>query len=165
MEKCLASRFTCCPIYRCFQLLSLTLLVLKPKYSLQTRPTSWASCQMSKIVGCACAGNSENVSPPQRVSNPDMHQGTCVTHVPWCMPGSLTNGFLSSRWQWKRSRYSRRMSNPSFYVSGKRPMAVDALASPVVWASIAMVLAVSLWSLTPKGVDFNYQHHPCDAKW
>ena len=24
------------------------------------------------------------------VSDPDMHHGTCVTHVPWCMLGSLT---------------------------------------------------------------------------
>ena len=24
------------------------------------------------------------------VSDPGMHRGTCVTHVPWCMPGSLT---------------------------------------------------------------------------
>ena len=24
------------------------------------------------------------------VSDPGMHQGTCVTHVPWCMSGSLT---------------------------------------------------------------------------
>ena len=30
-------------------------------------------------------------SPPPRVSDPDMHHGTCVTHVPWCMPGSLTS--------------------------------------------------------------------------
>ena len=30
-------------------------------------------------------------SPPPRVSDPDMHHGTCVTHVPWCIPGSLTN--------------------------------------------------------------------------
>ena len=26
------------------------------------------------------------------VSDPDMHRGTCVTHVPWCMSGSLTSG-------------------------------------------------------------------------
>ena len=26
------------------------------------------------------------------VSNPCMHHGTCVTHVPWCMSGSLTSG-------------------------------------------------------------------------
>ena len=25
-------------------------------------------------------------------SDPGMHQGTCVTHVPWCMSGSLTGG-------------------------------------------------------------------------
>ena len=33
--------------------------------------------------------------PPQRnrlVSDPDMHHGTCVTHVPWCMSGSLARG-------------------------------------------------------------------------
>ena len=45
-----------------------------------------------------------------------------MTHVPWCMPGSLTSGFLWSRCQGKRSRYSRRMRNPQFYISGKRPM-------------------------------------------
>ena len=25
-------------------------------------------------------------------SDPGMHHGTCVTHVPWCMSGSLTGG-------------------------------------------------------------------------
>ena len=38
-------------------------------------------------------------SPPPRVSDSDMHHGTCVTHVPWCMPGSLTSYFLWSRWR------------------------------------------------------------------
>ena len=28
----------------------------------------------------------------QIVSDPGMHHGTCVTHVPWCMSGSLTRG-------------------------------------------------------------------------
>ena len=28
----------------------------------------------------------------QLVSDPGMHHGTCVTHVPWCMSGSLTRG-------------------------------------------------------------------------
>ena len=37
-------------------------------------------------------------SPPSQVSDPDMHHGTCVTHVPWCIPGSLTSGFLWNRW-------------------------------------------------------------------
>ena len=57
-----------------------------------------------------------------RVCYPDMHHGTCVTHVPWCMPGSLTRGFLCCRWRGKRSWHSRRMCNRQFYVSGKRPM-------------------------------------------
>ena len=26
------------------------------------------------------------------VSDPDRHHGTCVTHVPWCMSGSLNSG-------------------------------------------------------------------------
>ena len=60
-------------------------------------------------------------SPPrlQRqplVNDPDMHQGTCVTHVPWCMSGSLTRGGE------KTFRHSRRLRNPQFYVSDKRPM-------------------------------------------
>ena len=59
-------------------------------------------------------------SPSPRVSDPDMHQGTCVTHVPWCIPGPLTSGFLWGRWLGKRSRHSRRMRNPQFCLSGKR---------------------------------------------
>ena len=58
----------------------------------------WASYQIRKIAGCACAGNAGNVFPCRRfqrkplVSDPGMHHGTCVTHVPWCMSGSLTCG-------------------------------------------------------------------------
>ena len=47
--------------------------------------------------GCASAGNAGNVYPSPQVNDPDMHHGTCVTHVPWCMPGSLTIGFLWNR--------------------------------------------------------------------
>ena len=58
----------------------------------------WASYQIRKSAGCACAGNAGSVFPRhwfQRkllVSDPGMHRGTCVTHVPWCMSGSLTRG-------------------------------------------------------------------------
>ena len=56
------------------------------------------------------------------VSDPGMHHGTCVTHVPWCMTGSLTHsggknvpgvsGACATRnftylvrgpWQWKQN--------------------------------------------------------------
>ena len=60
--------------------------------------------------------------PPSQVSDPDMHHATWVTHVPWCMPGSLTSSFLRSRWWGKRSQHPRRMRNPQFYLSGKRTM-------------------------------------------
>ena len=59
---------------------------------------TWASYQIPKIAGCACAGNAGNAFPRRRfqrkllVSDPGMHHGTCVTHVPWCMSGSLTCG-------------------------------------------------------------------------
>ena len=61
-------------------------------------------------------------SPPPRVSDPDMHHGTRVVHVSWGMLGSLTSGFLWSRWRGKRSWHSRCIRNPQFCVSGKRPM-------------------------------------------
>ena len=59
--------------------------------------------------------------PPPRVSVLDMHDGTCVKHVPWCMPGSLTSGFLWSRWRGKRPEHPRRMCNPQFYATGYKP--------------------------------------------
>ena len=60
-------------------------------------------------------------SPTPRVKDPDMHHDMCVTHVPWCMSGSLTCGFFWSWWRGKRSRHSWRIRNPQFCVSGKRP--------------------------------------------
>ena len=57
----------------------------------------WASYQIGKIVGAHAPGMPGTFSLSPRVSDPDMHHGTCVTHVPWCMPGSLTNGFLWNR--------------------------------------------------------------------
>ena len=59
----------------------------------------WASYQIGKTVGANAPGMPGTFSPPQWVSDPDMNHGTCVTHVPWCKPGSLTSGFLWSRRQ------------------------------------------------------------------
>ena len=63
-------------------------------------------------------------SPSPRVSDPDMHHGTCVTHVPWFMAGSLTSGFLWSRWRGKRSRHSRRMRSRNLAYLVRGPHAV-----------------------------------------
>ena len=62
------------------------------------KAVQWASYQIRNIACCACAGNAGNVFPRRRfqrkplVSDPGMHHGTCVTHVPWCMSGSLASG-------------------------------------------------------------------------
>ena len=60
--------------------------------------SQWASYQIRKLVGCACTGNAKEIFSRHRlqrkslVSDPGMHHGTCATHVPWCMSGSLTRG-------------------------------------------------------------------------
>ena len=53
--------------------------------------------------------------PP--VSDPGMLHGTCVTHVPWCMSGSLTLGGGENV-----PGIPSAGSTPQFYVSGKRPI-------------------------------------------
>ena len=83
---------------------------------------SWASYQIRKIAGCACAGNAGNVFPRHRIqwkpriSDPGMHHGTCVTHVPWCMSGLLTHG------GGKTFPAFPAHAHPQFYVLGKRLM-------------------------------------------
>ena len=99
-----------------------THLILKATALRIGRTCPWTSYQIRRIAGCACAGNAGNVFPP-RVSDPDLHHGTCVTHVPWCIPGSLTSGFLWRRWWGKRPRLSRRMRNPQFSYLVRGPWA------------------------------------------
>ena len=60
----------------------------------EDRCQAWASCQIRKIASAHAPEMPETFSPSPQVSDPDMHHGTCITHVPWCMPGSLTSGFL-----------------------------------------------------------------------
>ena len=50
------------------------------------------------------------------VSDSGKDHGTCVTHV------GMHVGIANPRLWGKRSRHSRRMRNPPFYVYGKRPM-------------------------------------------
>ena len=68
-------------------------------------------------------------SQPPLVSDPDMHHGICLPHVPWCMPRSLTSGFLWSR-RGDLSRHSRYKCNTQFCVTSKRPMLLLAMPVP-----------------------------------
>ena len=72
----------------------------------------WASCQIRKIVGCACTGNAGNV-----FSATDF-KGNRQLAIP-----ALHVGISNQQWRGKRSRHSRSMRNPQFYVSVKRSMA------------------------------------------
>ena len=87
---------------------------------------------------------------------------TCVTHLPRCMPWSLTTGFLRSRWQGKRSRHSRCMRDPEFYASGKRPVE---LSSSVV-RKFVVVPSVSCRSSVTRIISYlgmkSWDLHVCD---
>ena len=92
-------------------------------------------------------------SPPPRVSDPDMHHGTCVTQVPWCMPGTLTSGFLWSWWRGNRSRHSLRIHNPQLYVSSKRPIADGDIQDATHWnANFVILMQFAEWT------DYNTFH-------
>ena len=77
--------------------------------------TTWAS--NVKLWILHAPGMLGTFSPPARVSGPDMHHGTCLMHVPWCILGSLTSGFIWSRWRGKLSQHARRMCHSQFFVS------------------------------------------------
>ena len=72
-------------------------MVITSLYVIRIAVEAWASCQIRKIAGAHAPGMPGTFSPSPQVSDPDMHHGTCVTHVPWCMPGSLTSSFLWNR--------------------------------------------------------------------
>ena len=115
----------------------------------------WASCQIRKIAGSACAGNAGNVSPHRRlqrkplVSDPGIHHGTCVTHVPWFMSGSLIRsgggnvpgipGACATR------NFTYRARGP-WWRHGMETL--SALLAPHKWPSIVDVLLffVSAWT-------------------
>ena len=70
-------------------------------FSIRDSSLSPCSYQIRTIADAHAPGIQGTFSLPPWVSDPDMHDGTCVTHVPSCMPGSLTSGFLWSRWRGK----------------------------------------------------------------
>ena len=75
----------------------------------------WASYQIRKYCRLRLFQKCRERFPRHQLkrkplfSDPGMHDGTCVTYVPWCV------------WV-KRSRHSRRVRHPRFYVSGRRPI-------------------------------------------
>ena len=66
----------------------------RPNFSI-----TWALVRYGKLRVAHTLEMAGLFYPPPRFSDPDMHQGTCVMHVPWCMPGLLNSGFLRNRWR------------------------------------------------------------------
>ena len=60
---------------------SMTVSDLSPE-PLSELALKWASCQIRKIADAHAMGMPGAFPPPPRVSDPDMHHGMCVTHVP-----------------------------------------------------------------------------------
>ena len=103
----------------------------------------WASYQIRKIAGCACAGNAGNISPRRRfqrkplVSDPGMHHGSdaCRDRSP-AVTGKMFPAFPAH-------------AHPQFYVFGKRPIES--------WHS-------ALEQRTPRKADKTITHFICNTK-
>ena len=107
------------PIFSCFF------------WSIHPYSSSWASCQIRNIVGCACAGDAGNVFPATDFKgNRLLAIPACITARAWRTCRDACRDRLPEVARGKRSRHSRRMRNPKFNVSGKRPIAWCDIAIP-----------------------------------
>ena len=113
------------------------LLEAIPSYN-HLETTSYRHGPLTRYATLRVARAPAMFSPPPQVSDHYMHHGTCVTHVPWCIPESLTSSFLWGRWRGKRFRNSRHMRNPQLDVSGKRPIGRGRPASGRLWFYIVL---------------------------
>ena len=88
----------------------------------RARLSPWTSYQISKIAGCACAGNAGNVFPntdfKETASQRSRHASRHVRHAHTVMHVGIANPW----WRGKGSQHYRRMRNPHFCVSDKRSM-------------------------------------------
>ena len=141
-----------------------------PGWSCLVDLMDWHHVPLARCVQLRVAHAPRTCSPPPRVSDPDMHHGTCVTHV-WCMTESVTSSFLWRRRRGKRSHHSRRKRNLRFYVFGKRPMSCAYWWNPVrahshhpiIWFPLSKVLCflsmiwIILWIWTKfHGIPWNH---------
>ena len=95
--------------------------------------TTWASHRYVKLRVAHAPGMPGMFFPPPRVSNLDMHHGTCVTHVPWGMPRSLNSGFLWSRWGENVPGIPSACTTCNFTHLARGPYARDQLVRSASW--------------------------------
>ena len=98
-------------------------------------PIQWASYQIRKNAGCACAENAENVFP---ITDFKGNRSFAIPHASRHVRLArvlMHVRIANPRCRGKRSRHFWRMRNLQFCVSGKRPMCDDALVKQWTRAS------------------------------
>ena len=83
---------------------------------------SWASYQIRKIAGCACAGNDRSVSPRRQFQRKPLTSDpkNASRHVRDAR-AVMYVGIAYPRWRGKRSRHSRRMRTINFVYLARGP--------------------------------------------
>ena len=96
----------------------------------------WNEKQMCKCIwiNFNCNGPLARYAKLRIAHAPGM-PGTFSQPPPISDPDMLTCGFLWTWWREKRSRHYRRMRNPQFYVSGKRPISCGDMYLQGMWYS------------------------------
>ena len=93
VNNCEAGDLRPCPLWRH----SIVILVLASTCwnnkgrSMGLLPDTW-NCGLRMRRECRGRFPRPRLQRKPLVSDPGIHHGTCVTHVPWCMSGSLTCG-------------------------------------------------------------------------
>ena len=117
--------------------------------------TSYVKLRFAHAPGMPGTFSHHRLQRKPLVSDPGMHHGTCVTHVPW-----QHVGIAKPRWREKRSRYSRRMRNLQFYSSGKGPIGLQLAVLPAVWLAYPNIEwgTPHLWCIMG-GFNYGNIHH------
>ena len=112
---------------------------------------SWASYQIGKSAACACPGNAGNVFPPPTSKETAGQRSRHASRLVRDARAVMHVGIANPRWRGKRSRHFRRMRNPQFYVTGKRPMGEWLARWPPLWVAKRF-----FWD---RGPGFEATHH------
>ena len=138
-------------------------LIREKHYCIHGLFTRYVKLQVAHAPGMPGTFSPPPIQRKLLVSDPGMHQGTCVTHVPWCMWGIADLG-----WRGKRSRHSRRMRSLQCCVSGKRHIAkagtIVLCCTTFHWQSSRQAMSIYLcgWFLHTPALYFvvYFMNHP-----
>ena len=89
------------------------------------------------------------------ISDPGMPHGTCVTHVPWCMSGSLTHGGGENV-----PGIPGACATRSFTYLARGPLAVSALAPASMTTAVTAVITFTMkadWNMLATAGSLNFQ--------